>query len=267
MSGQSPDGHRQSLQQDVLRPAGTMGGVCVGNGLAIPHAKSTAVEKLQLAALTLDPPLPCDTPDGQPLRDAVPHRCPRRGQRPACAGVGRAWQRCFWIPISAPVCARARRPRPSAAPLPGAKPRTTRPQPAADAHQRAGLPAAGCDGLPHRHCAHLPGGRGLTARPPRTRGLTIKVETNGAGGVGNELDRATRSQAADCIIVAVDRSISTGAVCGQAAGLQPRQGRPCATRMPCWKRPSDRQSIHLPRRPRLPHQRLEGAGPRIRTAT
>ena len=44
-----------------------LGGVCVGNGLAIPHAKSTAVEKLQLAALTLDPPLPCDTPDGQPL--------------------------------------------------------------------------------------------------------------------------------------------------------------------------------------------------------
>lgn len=38
-----------------------LGGVCVGNGLAIPHAKSTAVRQLQLAALTLDPPLPCDT--------------------------------------------------------------------------------------------------------------------------------------------------------------------------------------------------------------
>ena len=61
-----------------------LGGVCVGNGLAIPHAKSTAVEKLQLAALTLDPSLPCDTPDG-----------PRRGQRPACAGVGRAGNAVF----------------------------------------------------------------------------------------------------------------------------------------------------------------------------
>ena len=40
-----------------------LGGVCVGNGLA----KSTAVRQLQLAALTLDPPLPCDTPDGKPL--------------------------------------------------------------------------------------------------------------------------------------------------------------------------------------------------------
>ena len=45
-----------------------LGGICVGNGLAIPHAKSTAV---QLAALTLDPPLPCDTPDGQPLQMLV----------------------------------------------------------------------------------------------------------------------------------------------------------------------------------------------------
>ena len=44
-----------------------LGGVCVGNGLAIPHAKSTAVRQLQLAALTLDPPLACDTPDGKPL--------------------------------------------------------------------------------------------------------------------------------------------------------------------------------------------------------
>ena len=41
-----------------------LGGVCVGNGLAIPHAKSASVKRLQLAALTLDPPLACDTPDG-----------------------------------------------------------------------------------------------------------------------------------------------------------------------------------------------------------
>ncbi len=66
-----------------------LGGVCVGNGLAIPHAKSTAVEKLQLAALTLDPPLPCDTPDGQPLEMLFLIAAPP-SQRPACAGVGRA---------------------------------------------------------------------------------------------------------------------------------------------------------------------------------
>lgn len=67
-----------------------LGGVCVGNGLAIPHAKSTAVRQLQLAALTLDPPLPCDTPDGKPLDLLVMIRCPRRSQRPARTGAGRA---------------------------------------------------------------------------------------------------------------------------------------------------------------------------------
>ena len=29
-----------------------LGGVCVGNGLAIPHAKSASIKRLQLAALT-----------------------------------------------------------------------------------------------------------------------------------------------------------------------------------------------------------------------
>ena len=41
----------------------------------------------------------------------------------------------------------------------------------------------------------------------QARGVTIKVETNGAAGVANELTEED-IQAADCIIVAVDRSIS-----------------------------------------------------------
>ena len=45
-----------------------LGGTCVGEGLAIPHAKSAAVRQPGLAALTLDPPLACDTPDGKPVR-------------------------------------------------------------------------------------------------------------------------------------------------------------------------------------------------------
>ena len=48
----------------------------------------------------------------------------------------------------------------------------------------------------------------------QTRGLTIKVETNGAGGVGNELTE-DEIQAADCIIVAVDRSISLARFVGK----------------------------------------------------
>ena len=45
-----------------------LGGTCVGGGLAIPHAKSAAVRAPGLAALTLDPPLDCKTPDGAPVR-------------------------------------------------------------------------------------------------------------------------------------------------------------------------------------------------------
>ena len=54
------------FEQDVLERE-KMGGICMGRGLAIPHAKSAGVAHAELAALTLDPPLPCDTPDGKPL--------------------------------------------------------------------------------------------------------------------------------------------------------------------------------------------------------
>lgn len=55
------------FEQDVLERE-KMGGICMGHGLAIPHAKSAGVAHAELAALTLDPPLPCDTPDGEPVR-------------------------------------------------------------------------------------------------------------------------------------------------------------------------------------------------------
>ena len=57
-----------------------LGGICVGNGLAIPHAKSTAVQKLQLAALTLDPPLPLRHTGRPAAADAGDDCRPRRGQ-------------------------------------------------------------------------------------------------------------------------------------------------------------------------------------------
>ena len=71
-----------------------LGGVCVGNGLAIPHAKSTAVRQLQLAARTRDPPLPCDTPDGKPLDLLVMIACgrvrpPRHSAAPSPRGRSR----------------------------------------------------------------------------------------------------------------------------------------------------------------------------------
>ena len=54
------------LEQDVLARL-AQGCVCMGNGLAVPHAKTAAVRKAALAAITLDKPIHCPTPDGEPV--------------------------------------------------------------------------------------------------------------------------------------------------------------------------------------------------------
>ena len=69
---------RERIGRHLHRPAGS----------AIPHAKSAGVAHAELAALTLDPPLPCDTPDGEPVRLLFFDRCTGRCQRPACADAG-----------------------------------------------------------------------------------------------------------------------------------------------------------------------------------
>ena len=82
-----------------------LGGVCVGNGLAIPHAKSASVKRLQLAALPLDPPLACDTKKKKKNKAKRPPR--------------------ISIRISAHTCASVRPRRPFAAPWPSARRRMT----------------------------------------------------------------------------------------------------------------------------------------------
>ena len=54
------------LEQDVLARL-AQGCICMGNGLAVPHAKTAAVHKAALAAITLDKPINCPTPDGEPV--------------------------------------------------------------------------------------------------------------------------------------------------------------------------------------------------------
>ena len=63
------------FEQDVLERE-KMGGICMGRGLAIPHAKSAGVAHAELAALTLAGAA------------AVFDRCTGRCQRPACADAG-----------------------------------------------------------------------------------------------------------------------------------------------------------------------------------
>ena len=67
-------------------------------------------------------------------------------------------------------------------------------------------------------------------RAAQTRGFSIKVETNGADGVGDALTEED-IRAADCIIVAADRAVSMARFVGKRL-VYASAGTPCGTRMP-----------------------------------
>ena len=183
-----------------------LGGVCVGNGLAIPHAKSTAVQKLQLAALTLDPPLACDTPDGKPLELLVMIAAPAEANDLHVQVLAEL----ATLFLDTDFCARLCK---SATPQEFCKAISDREaQDAPPAEQPPQTPAHKPDyrllgvtacptGIAHTYLAAE-----ALQQAAQARGISIKVETNGAGGVGDELTE-DEIQAADAIIVAVDRSI------------------------------------------------------------
>ena len=189
-----------------------LGGVCVGNGLAIPHAKSTAVEKLQLAALTLDPPLPCDTPDGQPLEMLFLIAAPAEANDLHVQVLAEL----ATLFLDTDFCASLRQSETSEAFCRAIARREAQDDPAAPPPTPTNEPGyrllgvTACPtGIAHTYLAAE-----ALQQAAQTRGLTIKVETNGAGGVGNELTE-DEIQAADCIIVAVDRSISLARFVGK----------------------------------------------------
>ena len=181
-----------------------LGGVCVGNGLAIPHAKSTAVEKLQLAALTLDPPLPCDTPDGQPLEMLFLIAAPAEANDLHVQVLAEL----ATLFLDTDFCASLRQSetpeafcraiaRREAQDDPAAPPPTPTNEPG---YRLLGVTACPT-GIAHTYLAAE-----ALQQAAQARGLTLKVETNGAAGVNDELTD-DEIQAAECVIVAVDRSI------------------------------------------------------------
>lgn len=189
-----------------------LGGVCVGNGLAIPHAKSAAVEKLQLAALTLDPPLPCDTPDGQPLEMLFMIAAPAEANDlhvqvlAELATLFLDTEFCTKLresPTPEDFC-RAIAVREAADAAPAEAP----PPPPDAAYRLLGVTACPT-GIAHTYLAAE-----ALQQAAQARGVSIKVETNGAGGVGNALTEE-EIQAADCIIVAVDRAVSLARFVGK----------------------------------------------------
>lgn len=241
-----------------------LGGVCVGNGLAIPHAKSTAVRQLQLAALTLDPPLPCDTPDGKPLDLLVMIAAPAEANDLHVQVLAEL----ATLFLDTDFCARLREsetPEAFCRAISAREEQDAQEPPSAPSDAAPGAAKPGYQLLAVTACptgiAHTYLAAEALQQAAQARGLTLKVETNGAAGVNDELTD-DEIQAAECVIVAVDRSIPLARFVGKrlvlclGGGCRARRGQTAG-------KGRFRQGSRLPRRARLPHQRLEGAGPRI----
>lgn len=186
-----------------------LGGVCVGNGLAIPHAKSTAVRQLQLAALTLDPPLPCDTPDGKPLDLLVMIAAPAEANDLHVQVLAEL----ATLFLDTDFCARLREsetPEAFCCAISAREDQDAQEPPSAPSDAAPGAAKPGYQLLAVTACptgiAHTFLAAEALQQAAQARGLTLKVETNGAAGVNDELTE-DEIQAAECVIVAVDRSI------------------------------------------------------------
>lgn len=189
-----------------------LGGTCVGGGLAIPHAKSAAVRTPGLAALTLDPPLDCKTPDGVPVRMMFLIAAPADANDlhvQVLAGLAT-------LMLDKELCARL-----VAAESPEdfcrliaeqEKPKPSQPEPVPqNGSQRWRFVAVtACPtGLAHTYLAAE-----ALQKAAQERGISLKVETDGAAGVSQPLSTEDIA-GADCIIVAADRAVSTARFVGK----------------------------------------------------
>lgn len=197
-----------AFEADVLARE-AQGGTCVGSGLAIPHAKSKAVRAPGLAAMTLDPPLACDTPDGAPVRLLFLIAAPDQANdlhvkvlaelatlmidRDLCAQL---------LQAASPqaFCDRiAQREEDPADPAPAPPPE----------HWRFVAVTSCPAGLAHTYMAAE-----ALQQAAQARGIRLKVETNGAAGVQNELTPGDIA-GADCVILAADRTVPTARFVGK----------------------------------------------------
>lgn len=193
-----------------VRAREALGGTCVGGGLAIPHAKSAGVRVPGLAALTLNPPLGCDTPDGQPVRLLFLIAAPADANdlhvrvlaelaallldKEFCARLMRAQTPEEFCHL---VVAQGQADKPGASTVKKAE------------HWRFVAVTACPTGLAHTYLAAE-----ALQKAAQDRGVRLKVETNGAAGVNQPLT-AEDIAGADCVIVAADRTVSTARFVGK----------------------------------------------------
>lgn len=203
------------FEQDVLERE-KMGGICMGRGLAIPHAKSAGVAHAELAALTLDPPLPCDTPDGEPVRLLFLIAAPADANDlhvQMLAGLAtllldeEVCRQMLDAPTPTAFCSLIARHEEPAPPPAEESPAAETPPPPA---QYRLLAVTACPmGVAHTYLAAE-----ALRKAAQERGVTIKVETNGAVGVNDELE-SDEIAAADCIIIAADKGVSMARFVGK----------------------------------------------------
>lgn len=196
------------LEQDVLARL-AQGCVCMGNGLAVPHAKTAAVRRAALAAITLDKPICCSTPDGEPVDllflIAAPEGENDLHIRVLAALAGLLVDKDFCRTLAAaqtPEQFRACIAEKETAAQPAPKRPTGR-------HIRLLAVTACPNGLAHTYMAAE-----ALQKSADKYGIAIKIETNGAGGTENELTPADIAEA-DGIIVAVNRAVPTARFVGK----------------------------------------------------
>lgn len=187
-----------------------LGGTCLGGGLAIPHAKSAAVRAPGLAALTLDPPLACTTPDGVPVRMMFLIAAPEDANDLHVQVLAEL----ATLMLDKELCAQlvqADTPDAFCGLIAGQEKRQDPPPvtPPKPERWRFVAVTACPTGLAHTYLAAE-----ALQKAAQERGVSLKVETNGAAGVSDALT-AEDIQGADCIIVAADRAVSTARFVGK----------------------------------------------------
>lgn len=196
------------LEQDVLARL-AQGCVCMGNGLAVPHAKTAAVRRAALAAITLDKPICCTTPDGEPVNLLFLIAAPE-GENDLHISVLAALARLLVDKDFCRTLAAAQTPEQFRACI-AEKETAEQPEPKCPTgrHIRLLAVTACPNGLAHTYMAAE-----ALQKSADKYGIAIKIETNGAGGTENELTPADIAEA-DGIIVAVNRAVPTARFVGK----------------------------------------------------
>ena len=145
----------------------------VGGGVAIPHGKSNAVLVPALAAVTLREPIDYQALDGAPVRLLFLIAAPEGANDLHIQVLARLAQ-LLMEPLFCEELKQAATPEEFLAVIAkreqGETAREARAEAVAEAaltEPRLAPPRAGCNGMPHRHCPHLYGGRSAGSRSGR----------------------------------------------------------------------------------------------------